>query len=74
MVQTSPGDSSILANKLESMEESQALEKDKQDIASKQMGVRLELIKGLIKNLMLQNQEKPSSNFIQNVGNGRFGN
>lgn len=73
MIQTSSKDSSTLANKVESIEEAQALQKDKQDIASKHMDAKLEAIEAMIKNLMSQVPEKPSSSFVQNIGTGRYG-
>ena len=44
-------------------------------MANKQWGTKLEAIEGLIKTLLSQAQEKPSSAFVQNVGPGyRSGN
>ena len=75
LVQATAGKSLALANKLESIEEHQALEKDCLDVANKQWGTKLEAIKGLIKMLLSQAQEKPSSTFVQNMGPGyRSGN
>jgi hypothetical protein len=73
MIQTSSKDSSALANKIESIEEAQALQKDKQEIASKHMDAKLEAIETMIKNFVSQVQEKPSSSFVQNVGPVKYG-
>lgn len=70
LVQTTPGESSILAGKLESLEESQALEKDRLNAVNKQWGAKLESLEGLMKTLISQSQEKPVAGFIQNGGNG----
>ena len=75
LVQASSGESSILATKLETIEETQALEKDRLDVANKQLGAKLENIECLLKTFMSQAQEKPSSGFVQNIGMGnRMGN
>jgi len=73
MIQTSSKDSSALTNKIESIEEAQALQKDKQEIASKHMDAKLEAIETMIKNFVSQVQEKPSSSFVQNVGPAKYG-
>jgi hypothetical protein len=75
LVQASSGESPALATKLETLEEAQALEKDRLDVVNKQWSAKLESIEGLMKTLLSQAQEKPSSNFVQNVGMGsRMGN
>jgi hypothetical protein len=67
--------SSNLATKLETLEETQALEKYHLDVVNKQWGAKLENIEGLLKTFMFQAQEKPSSSFVQNIGMGnRIGN
>jgi hypothetical protein len=55
---------------LESLEETQALEKDRLNAVSKQWGAKLESLESLMKTFISQNQEKPVTGFIQNVGNG----
>ena len=73
MIQTSSKESSTLANKIESIEEAQALQKDRQEIASKHMDSKLEAIEAMIKNFVSQSQEKPPSSFVQNVGPIKYG-
>ena len=73
LIQTTSGEFSNLAKKLESLEESQALEKDKLDVVNKQWGVKLESIEGLMKTLLSQHSERPSENFVQQVGQGNRG-
>jgi hypothetical protein len=73
MIQTSSKESSTLANKIESIEEAQALQKDRQEIASKHMDSKLEAIEAMIKNFVSQNQEKTPSSFVQNVGPIKYG-
>ena len=73
MIQTSVKDSSDLANKIESIEEAQALQKDKQEIAGKNVDAKLEAIENMIKSFVSQIQEKPSSTFVQNIGPERYG-
>ena len=69
------GDSSMLVSRIKSIEEHQALEKDCLDVVNKQWGAKLEAIEGLIKMLLSQAQEKPSSAFVQNLEMGyRSGN
>ena len=70
LVQTTSGEFSSLAQKLENLEESQALEKDKLEVVNKQWGVKLESIEGLVKTLLSQQPEKPSPNLVQQVGQG----
>ena len=57
LVQASSGESSALANRLESIEEHQALEKDQLDVLNKQWGTKLGNIEGLMKTLLSQAQE-----------------
>ena len=59
-----------LVSKIESIEEHQALEKYCLHVVNKQWGAKLEAIEGLIKTLLSQAQEKPSSAFVQNMGTG----
>ena len=61
---------SNFSNKLEILEESQALEKDRLDAVNKQWGARFDGLENMIKSLLTQSQEKPSSTFIQSVGQG----
>ena len=70
LVQASPGDSLSLVNKLESLEENQALEKDRLNAVNKQWGVKLDALEVMMKTILSQSQEKPSSSFVQNVGTG----
>ena len=63
-------DSLTLVSKIESIEEHQALEKDCLDVVNKQWGPKLEAIEALIKMLLSQAQEKPSSAFVQTLGIG----
>src|SRR5277367_2774404 len=75
LVQTTSGETSAFVNRLESLEGTQALEKDKVDVQNKQMGAKLETIEGLIKTMLSHNQDKPSATFVQHVGQGnRIGN
>lgn len=75
LVQTSTEESTAWATKFESLEETQALEKDRLDSVNKQWGARFDGIESLIKTLVSQSQEKPASSFIQNVGPGnKYGN
>ena len=67
-MQAAAGESLALPNKLESIEEHQALEKDCLDVANKQWGTKLEATEGLIKMLLSQAQEKPSLTFVQSMG------
>lgn len=69
---TTSSESSNLVNKLESIEQSQALEKDRLDVVHKQLGARFDAMEGLMKSL-LQSQEKTASSFVQNVGQGGGG-
>jgi hypothetical protein len=63
---------SIVFNKLESLEGTQAMEKDKLDAVNKQWGVRLDNIENMMKSLLNQNQEKVSG-FVQSMGQGNGG-
>jgi len=74
LVQTSTGESTALSSKVESLEETQALEKDRLDAVNKQWGARFDNIEGLMKTLLSQSQEKPTASYIQNLGPGnKFG-
>ena len=70
---TTGAEPSNFSNKLESLEESQALEKDRLDAVNKQWGARFDGLENMIKNLLTQSQEKPSSTFIQSAGQGSGG-
>ena len=67
------GESADFSNKLERLEESQALEKDRLDAVNKQWGARFDGLENMIKSLFTQSQEKPSSTFVQSVGQGSGG-
>jgi len=60
-----------VSNKLDSLEQTQALEHDRLDAVNKQWGVRFDGLEALIKNLL--GQPQPSASFIQNVGQGSGG-
>lgn len=68
LVQTTTEESSNLVNKLNTLEEVQAQEKDRLDVANKQWAARFDAIESLIKKIGSHNPEKPTSNFVQNVG------
>ena len=69
-VQTTSGETSALASKVESLEEHQALDKNCLDVVNKQWSAKLENIEGLIKTLLSQAQDKPLLSFIQNISTG----
>jgi hypothetical protein len=66
-------ESTSMISKLEVLEESQALEKDRLDAVNKQWGARFDGLETMMKNLLAQTQEKPSSTFVQTVGPGNGG-
>lgn len=73
LVQTSAptaSESTSVTTKLESLEETQALEKDRLDAVNKQWGARFEGLETMMKSLLTQSQEKTVASFVQNVGQG----
>ena len=73
LVQTptpSASESSSVVTKLESLEETQALEKDRLDAVNKQWGARFDGLETMMKSLLDQTQEKPTASFVQTVGQG----
>jgi hypothetical protein len=70
LVQTALLDSKVVTEKLDNLEATQAAEKDRLDVVNKQWGAKLDAIEGLMKTLLTQTHEKPSSSFVQNVGTG----
>ena len=76
LVQTSTfgtSESTSVASKLETLEEAQALEKDRLDSVNKQWGARFDGLETMMKNLLTQSQEKSTSAFVQSVGQGNGG-
>jgi len=59
-----------VTTKLESLEETQALEKDRLDAVNKQWGARFDGLETMLKSLLNQTQEKPAASFVQTVGQG----
>jgi hypothetical protein len=71
MVQTATGDD--FSSKLESLEESQAIEKDRLTVINKQLDSKLDGLESLMKALMAQQQGTTAATYVQNFNPGGTG-
>ena len=62
--------SMALVDKLESLEQSQALEKNKLEVANKQWKAKFDSIEGMMKMHLYQTQKKPISSSVQSARQG----
>jgi hypothetical protein len=70
MVQSASGEDISLASKLESLEESQAREKDRLTVVNKQLDSKLEGLESLMKTLISHAQTKSAASYVQNFSQG----